>query len=216
MCEKGGGMGIYAYLRVSTEKQDVTSQRKAIEDWAEENNVAIDEWFEDSAVSGSVPPLKRPAFSKLWSKLEKGDTLVIFELSRLGRSLKDIVFLADELRKRGVTLISLKEGIDPRKGDLNYNITIGIMGLLAEVERQLIRERTIAGLRRAREQGKRIGRPQKVEARKVLLLLQKGMKPSEIAKILGVSRSTIYSCLRRMRNAGIIERRNEWIVKGKL
>jgi len=206
-------MGVYAYVRVSTKKQDVESQKKAIEEWAAKHNLRIDRFFEDDATSGVVPPKKRPGFSKLWETLQPGDTLIVFELSRLGRSLKDIVFLAEELRERGVTLISIKEGIDPKQNPLHYKITIALMGIFAELERELIKERTKAGMAKAKAEGKHIGRPRKLDPAKVLTLLKKGLKPSEIAGILGVSKFTVYSCLRRLREAGIVEKREEWVVK---
>lgn len=205
-------MGVYAYLRVSTRKQEIAVQRRAIEEWASRNGISIDEWFEDEATSGGVPPLKRPGFSRLWERLKPGDTLVVFELSRLGRSLRDIVLLASELKERNVQLISIKEGIDP-SNELAYTLTIGLLGILAEVERQLIRERTKAGMAAAKARGKHVGRPPKVDPSKVLALLKRGLKPREIADILGVSPSTVYSCIRRLRKAGLVERKEEWVVK---
>jgi len=206
-------MGVYAYVRVSTEKQDIQVQKSAILEWGEKNNIKIDNWIEDEAISGSMPPLKRPGFSTLWKLLKKGDTLVVFDLSRLGRSLRDIVFIASELRERGVKLISLKEGLDPKANELQYTITIGVLGLLAEIERQLIRERTKAGLMRARERGKKIGRPPKVDRQKLIKLLKRGLRPREIAEILGVSVRTVYSNIDRLRKAGVVEREERWIVK---
>jgi len=203
---------VFAYLRVSTEEQTVESQRRAIEDWAARSGLRIDEFVEDPATSGAVPPLKRPGFSQLWARLREGDTLVVFELSRLGRSLRDIVFISSELRARGVRLVSIKEGITP-ESELQYTIMIGLLGILAEVERKLISERTKAGMMRAKAQGKRIGAQPKVDPAKLMTLMKRGLRPPEIAQILGVSRSTVYAALRRLRAAGLVERREEWIVK---
>jgi len=205
-------MGVYAYLRVSTEKQDLGAQKEAIMNWALKNNLTIDEFFEDEAVSGAKSPFKRPGFKKLWEKLRPGDTLIVFELSRLGRSLRDIVFLTDELRKRGVRLVSIKENLDP-SNEMQYTIMIGVLGLLAEIERQLIRERTKAGIERAKKEGKRIGRPPKIDTEKLLMLLRKGLRPKEIADILGVSVRTVYSAIQRLKKAGLVERQEKWLVR---
>jgi len=167
---------------------------------------------EDPAISGAVPPLKRPHFSQLWAKLQKGDTLIVFELSRLGRSLRDIVFLTSELQAKGVRLISIKEGLTP-ENEFQYTIMVGLLGILAEVERKLISERTKAGMLRAKAAGKQIGAKPKVDTQKLITLLRKGLRPAEIAQVLGVSKSTVYAAIRRLQKAGLIEHKEEWAVK---
>lgn len=90
---------------------------------------------------------------------------------------------------------------------------IGLFGILAEIERQLIIERTKEGLAAARQKGKKLGRPRKVDPNKLLTLLKKGLKPKEIGEILGVNVRTIYANIERLKKAGIIEREERWIVK---
>jgi len=205
-------MTIFAYLRVSTDKQTTESQKAAILEWARRNNVVIDEFVEEPDTSGAIPPLQREKFRQLWGRLKKGDTLVVFELSRLGRSLRDIVLIASELQKRGVRLVSLKENITP-ENELQYTITIGVLGILAEIERHLISERTKAGMLRAKQEGKRIGATPKVDEQKLLTLLERGLRPAEIADILGVSKSAVYFHIRRLQQLGLLEHRDVWIVK---
>jgi len=205
-------VAVYAYVRVSTERQSLEAQLGAIEEYCRERGIELAKVFRDEAISGARNPLERPGFKELWRVLREGDVLIVPELSRLGRSLKDIVLLASELKDRGVKLVSIKEGITP-DNELQYNIMIGLFGILAEVERQLIRERTREGLLAARRRGKRLGRPPKVDKQKLLILLKRGMRPREIAEILGVSVRTVYSNIERLKRAGLVEREERWVVK---
>lgn len=204
----------YAYLRVSTEKQTIESQKMAVKKWAESRGLPLpdENIFYDEAVSGAINPFDRPGFKQLWEKLHEGDILIVPELSRLGRSLRDIITIVDELNKRSVQLIAVKEGLDPTQNQTFYKVALAIFGVLAEVERDLIRERTKEGLARARAQGKKLGRPRTVDYDKVITLLQRGMSPKEIADILEVPRTTIYTVLKRLRARGIIQKREYYIV----
>ena len=205
----------YAYLRVSTKKQTIENQKLAVMDWAMKRGIHLpaENIYYDEATSGGIHPMDRPGFKELWGKLQPGDYLIVPELSRLGRSLRDIIVIVDELRKKGVKVIFIKEGLDPDTNQMVYNISLALFGTLAEVERELIRERTKEGLARARAEGKHIGRPYKVDYDKILKLLEKGLKPREIADILGVSRNTIYSAIKRLRKAGLIEKKEYYVVK---
>jgi len=207
----------YAYLRVSTEKQTIENQKLAVMDWAMKRGITLpaENIFYDEAVSGAVNPLQRPGFKALWEKLQPGDYLIVPELSRLGRSLRDIVVIVDELKKRDIKLTAIKEGLDPDTNQMFYSVALAIFGALAEVERELIRERTKEGLARARAQGKKLGRPYKIDYDKVLKLLEKGLKPKEVADILGVSRSTVYSAIKRLKKKGLIEKKEVYIVRKK-
>ena len=145
---------IYGYIRVSTEEQNLENQKKAISEKYE-----VDEWVEEK-VSGTVDYTKRN-LGELINKLENGDTLIITELSRLGRSISMIFDIISMLKKRNVRCIAIKNNFDMNPNDSNDIITSVIIfafGLSAQIERQLISERTKQGLAVARAKGKRIGR----------------------------------------------------------
>lgn len=150
---------IYGYIRVSTEEQNLENQKKAISEKYE-----IDEWVEEK-VSGTIDYTKRN-LGELIDRLENGDTLIITELSRLGRSISMIFDIISMLKKRNVRCVAIKNNFDMNPNDSNDIITSVIIfafGLSAQIERQLISERTKQGLAVARAKGKRIGR-QKGEA----------------------------------------------------
>lgn len=145
---------IYGYIRVSTEEQNLENQKKAISEKYE-----IDEWVEEK-VSGTVDYTKRN-LGELIDKLNNGDTLIITELSRLGRSISMIFDIISTLKKRNVRCVAIKNNFDMNPNDSNDIITSVIIfafGLSAQIERQLISERTKQGLAVARAKRKRIGR----------------------------------------------------------
>lgn len=145
---------IYGYIRVSTEEQNLENQKKAISEKYE-----INEWVEEK-VSGTIDYTKR-SLGELITKLQNGDTLIVTELSRLGRSISMIFDIISELKKRKVRVIAIKNNFDMNPNNSNDIITSVIIfafGLSAQIERQLISERTKQGLAVARAKGKRIGR----------------------------------------------------------
>lgn len=198
-------MAIIAYLRVSTDKQDVSNQRLEILDWANrqpDGGVQITDWMEREM--SSRRSAKERGLDELAERLQAGDTLVVAELSRLGRSLGEVVQTVDRLAAAGVGLRTLKEGItvDPNgKGtrDMQSKILVGLFGLLAEVERDLLSARTKAGLARARAEGKTLGRPKGSTGKSVLDgregeikgFLAKRVSKASLARILGVSDTTL-------------------------
>jgi len=195
-------MAIIAYLRVSTEKQDTQNQRLEILTWANKEGVQITNWMEREM--SSRRSARERGLDELTERLTAGDTLVVAELSRLGRSLGEVVQTVDRLAAAKVGLVTLKEGIrvEPNgEGTRNMQskILVGLFGLLAEVERDLISERTKAGLARARAEGKTLGRPkgsigksrldgQEAEIRRLLALK---VSKASLARILGVSGPTL-------------------------
>lgn len=176
------------YARVSTDDQTLDLQRDALR---EEGCERI---FEDTASGAGDRPALRDAFDHL----RAGDTLVVWRLDRLGRSLKDLIARADTLRSQGVGLRSLKESIDTDSsaGQLIFHI----FGALAEFERTLIRERTHAGLKAARARGRMGGRPKKLDAKGRALVAKLHRSGDhtirEIAGMMKVSRATVYAYLR--------------------
>ena len=153
---------IYAYIRVSTEKQTVQNQKLAIRQYAKYHRLHNIVWISET-ISGTKNPEKR-RLGALLEKTQKNDVIIITELSRLGRSMVMILNVLQTLLEKGVKVIAIKEGYE--LGDnIQSKVLAFAFGLSAELERSLLSERTKLGLERARKQGKQIGR-------------RKGQKPS--------------------------------------
>lgn len=184
------------YARVSTLDQDPALQLDALE------AAGCTRVFEDRA-SGSVST--RPELSHALDHLRAGDTLVVWRLDRLGRSLRDLVKIVDDLAMRDIGFRSLHESIDTTSP--SGKLTFHLFGALAEFERDLIRERTAAGLAAARTRGRVGGRPTVMTEKKLkiavaMLASQNADGTSEhtvedVAKTIGVSRATVYRAVRR-------------------
>lgn len=181
------------YARVSTAGQDEALQLDALE------QAGCDRVFTDH-VSGATT--SRPALAELLGMIRRGDALVIWRLDRLGRSLRHLLEVVGDLEQRGVALRSLSESIDTATpaGRLVFHT----FGALAEFERDLIRERTKAGLAAARARGRVGGRPtvwtpeKKEQAQR---MLEEGRDVSTVAAVLGVSRASIYRAFRNAPSA---------------
>ena len=151
-------MKTVAYLRVSTTRQDVQGQRLAILEYARRHSLRIDEFIE--ATASARTSAKRRRLDDLMGTLEPGDRLVVSELSRLGRSLGQIVAMLDTLAREGIAFVAIKEQIRIEgKQDIQTKVMTTLFALFAEVERDLISERTREGLAKARSSGKKLGRP---------------------------------------------------------
>lgn len=146
---------IYAYIRVSTETQTVENQKIVIKKWAENSNKKISRWVSETK-SGTVKPEKRK-LGELLSKVKNGDVIIVTELSRFGRSLTIIFNILQDLLEKGVGVIAIKEGYE-LTNSLVAKVLAFAFGISAEIERQMISERTKAGLIRAKQNGKQIGR----------------------------------------------------------
>ncbi|MGY2492644.1 recombinase family protein [Cupriavidus sp. CP313] len=148
--------------------------------------------YEDKA-SGKTTD--RPELAHCLKALREGDTLVVWRLDRLGRNLQDLIHVVNDLEKRGVKFKSLKESVDT--GGPAGKLVFHLFAALAEFERELVRERTMAGLEAARARGRKGGRPQLLdvkEQRSALAMMKNREIPvTEIARRFGVSRSTLYS-----------------------
>lgn len=196
-------MKTYAYVRVSTIHQDVDTQKLAILSFAQKENVVVDHFVE--TVMSSRRSAQKEQLAEMIDRMNKGDSLIVSELSRLGRSLGQIIHIVDTLSKKDIKLVCIKENIRlSDKRNMQTKIMITLFGLFAEVERDLISERTKEGLARAKEQGRLAGRPKgslgvsKLDGKEdeIVMLLGKGVSKTAIAKITGVSRSTLYGFVR--------------------
>ncbi len=176
------------YARVSTSHQDEALQRDAL------TTAGCDRIFVDKA-SGKLE--SRPALDDLLAQVRRGDTVVVWRLDRLGRSLKHLIETVQDLEQRGVAFVSLTESIDTSTP--GGRLVFHVFGALAEFERDLIRERTLAGLAAARARGRTGGRPTVWTPEK--LRTARAMRASGdydvagIARVLGVSRASVYRAL---------------------
>jgi DNA invertase Pin-like site-specific DNA recombinase len=175
------------YARVSTVDQEPENQLQEVRRYVQARGWTTVEYV-DRGVSGAKD--RRPALDQLVTdaRRRRFDVLVCWRLDRLGRNLKHLITLLDELQALGIAFVSLAEGIDATTpaGKLQMHI----LGAIAEFERERIRERVLAGLQRARTQGKRLGRP---NVRVPIERLQRvsGLSADVAAERLGVSRSTV-------------------------
>ena len=178
----------YGYARVSTDDQKADLQINALK------KAKCDYIFTDTA-SGAVK--KRPELTRCLESLRAGDTLVVWKLDRLGRSLSHLVAVLSDLQGKGVAFLSLTEAIDTESAA--GRLLGHMLAALAEFERTLIVERTQAGLKAAKKRGIKLGRrpslsdDQRKHARE---LLDKGESPAMIAKLLNVCRATLYNSLK--------------------
>lgn len=172
------------YARVSTRDQNLDLQRDAL------LAAGCDRIYED-AISGTRA--KRPGLAKALDQLRDGDTLVVWKLDRLGRSVKDLLDFAGGLKDQGIGFVSLTDSIDTTTASGRF--FFNVMASLAQMERELMIERTQAGLQAAREQG-RIGGRKRImtdaKIRSARKLLSQGTPPKEVAGSLGVSVPTLY------------------------
>lgn len=145
----------YAYIRVSTEKQTIENQRQEIQRFADEKNIKLDKWVKET-ISGTKDKRDR-RLGTLIKKMKKGDILIISEISRLSRKLMDIMEILRICMEKEITVYSIKEGYE--LGDTIVSKVLAFaFGLSAEIERNLISQRTKEGLARARSQGVKLGR----------------------------------------------------------
>jgi DNA invertase Pin-like site-specific DNA recombinase len=179
---------LIGYARVSTDDQNLTLQRDAL------TAAGCERIYEDKI---SATKAERPGLKLALEVARAGDTLVVWRLDRLGRSLKDLIALAEGLDKQGVGLRSLKEALDTTSS--GGRLIFHMFGALAEFERDLTRERTRAGLTAARARGRLGGRPKLLtpERRKLVVQLYRAKEHSiaEICRLMSISKPTLYSYL---------------------
>jgi len=192
----------YGYIRVSTDRQSVDNQRFEIERFCSKNNLKIEHWIEET-ISGTKLPEKR-LLGSLLAGVKKDDLIICSELSRLGRSIFMIMSILNHLMQNGVRIWTIKDNY--RLGDdIQSKVLAFAFGLSAEIERDLISQRTKEALARKRANGKVLGRPQGKKSSRVKLsgreeeirkLLDQRVSKSAIGRILGVNRMTVHSFLK--------------------
>lgn len=193
----------YGYIRVSTDKQTVENQRFEILEFAKKNGISVDRWVEET-VSGTIVPEQR-ALGRLLSVIKKDDLIICSELSRLGRSLFMIMSILNKLLESGARVWTIKDGY--RLGDdIQSKVLAFAFGLSAEIERNLISQRTKEALERRKREGIKLGRPKgkqraflKLDGAEIgtTLMLLNGISINRIANLYGVHRNTVKEFIKR-------------------
>lgn len=183
----------YAYIRASTDKQDLSNQRLEILEFAREKNLTVDEFIEITVSSRKSSKQRR--IDELLQKLVDSDILIVTELSRLGRSTSEVIALINELVQRNIRTIVIKQNLDVAKHDMSSKIIVTLFSLFAELERDLVSMRTKEALAAKKAQGVKLGKPKgTIQASKfdkdrerIEGLLALGVSVRKIAKLLGYS-----------------------------
>jgi len=193
---------IYGYIRVSTDKQTVENQRFEINEFCRKNSIRVDKWIKET-ISGTQEPDKRKLGGLLYN-LQKDDILICSELSRLGRNLFMIMSILNVCMDKGVQVWTIKDNY--RLGsDISSKVLAFAFGLSAEIERNLISQRTKEALTRIKAQGYHVGRPYGAKSSELKLtgkdeqirkMLTERKSNTKIAEKLGVSRATLRRFLR--------------------
>ena len=147
---------IIAYVRVSTDDQTTENQRRAIEE-----RYRVTKWFRDDGVSGAIPAAQRPGLSALLEYVREGDLVVVVAIDRLGRNTIDVLTTVETLKDQGASVVSLREGFDLSTPVGRAMLTM--LAAMAELEKENIRIRQMAGIERARAEGKNLGREKVID-----------------------------------------------------
>lgn len=148
---------IIAYLRASTDKQDLNNQKLEIFEFAKKHKLEVDDFIQMTISSRKTTKERR--IDEMVSVLNDADTLIVTELSRLGRSTAEIIGLVNELIKKQVRIIAIKQGLDIKQHDMNSKVMITLFSLFSELERDLISLRTKEALANKKAQGIQLGKP---------------------------------------------------------
>ncbi len=195
-------MAVIGYIRVSSNKQTVQHQHYEIQQFAEHNNITVDKWIEETISSRKA--LNKRKLGQLLDELQDGDILIAAEISRLGRSLLDVMHILENCLNKNCQVWTLKENYN----DIQSKVMAFAFGLSAEIERNLISQRTKASLDNIRATGKRLGRPFAAQSKKLKLSrntkkirnwLDSGLTKYRIAKMMDVSPATVTHFINRMR-----------------
>ncbi|STX81520.1 site-specific DNA recombinase; e14 prophage [Legionella busanensis] len=182
-----------AYIRASTDKQDLNNQKLEIYEFAKKNKLVVDDFIQMTISSRKT--IKERRIDEMLSILNDADTLIVTELSRLGRSTAEVIGLINELIKKQVRVIAIKQGLDMKQHDMTSKVMITLFSLFAELERDLISMRTKEALASKRREGIRLGKPKGTiqkskfdkDVDKIRELLKLGLSVRKIASYLGYS-----------------------------
>ena len=187
------------YTRVSTLDQNVSNQLLELRDHCSKMGWEIVKEYSDKGLSGTLSREKRPALNALIKDAyrKKFDSVVCWDISRIGRSMKELVLFLSDMKDKGVGICSVRQGFDTSTtmGEIMYQF----VGILSSWEREMIRERTLAGLERAKSEGKTLGRRKVTDdtiTAKIIELRSGKKSIREIASEVGVSRGTVSNVLK--------------------
>jgi len=189
----------YGYIRISTDKQTTENQRYEILKFANFRQLQIDEWVEETISSTKRLDIRK--FGELLLRMKRGDILIVSELSRMGRNLMQIMKILHDCMEKDVMVYTVKENYE-LGNNINSKVLAFAFGLSAEIERNLISQRTKEALARRKAEGKILGRPKgsRSQVKKltgkeddIKTLLAKKISHSAIGRILGVHRITVSS-----------------------
>ena len=193
---------IYGYIRVSTDKQTTENQEFEIKKFCEKENIQVDIWVKETI--SATKDLNKRKLGRLLHKLKSEDIIIASELSRLGRNLLQVMSILHLCMNKNVQVWTIKDNY--RLGaDIQSKVLAFAFGLSAEIERNLISQRTKEALARIKADGKHLGRPHGFKTMKRKLdgknkqlvgLLEKNVPKTQIAKMLGIERSLIYTFLK--------------------
>jgi putative DNA-invertase from lambdoid prophage Rac len=192
----------FGYLRVSTEEQTVLNQRIAIKQWADNNNYEILDFFEDASISGKVAAIRRPGFKQMLDFVRDLaiDAVIVYELSRVGRTFWETLDAVKTVEQFAPLIsCSPKESFLQTTDTSIRKLMIGILTWVAEREREILIQRTKDGMVRAKQFGKKIGRPKKtIDKDELIVFLSQGVPKHVIAQNLGMSKATLYKEIKRL------------------
>lgn len=189
----------FGYIRVSTDKQTTKNQKFEIKNFAKAKNILIDEWIDEKI--SSTKKLDDRKFGQLLRRMKKGDTLIVSELSRMGRNLMQIMKILHDCMEKDIKVFTIKENYE-LGNNINSKVLAFAFGLSAEIERNLISQRTKEALARKKAEGVILGRPIGSKSSTLKLtgkedeikkLLKNKISHSAIGRILGVHRLTVTS-----------------------
>lgn len=181
----------YAYIRVSTDKQDTDNQRLEILEYARQHDLRVDDWIDVTISSRQTSRERR--IDELMERIEPADTLIVSELSRLGRSTGDVINMIKELAERKIRIIVIKQNIDINGDrDMSSKIQVTLFSLMAELERDMISLRTKEALAAKKRKGVKLGKPKGTiqkskfdkDLKKIEELLSYGLSVRKIAEVL--------------------------------
>lgn len=196
---------IYGYIRVSTDKQTLENQKFEIQEFCKSRDIEVEKWVSETI--SATKKLNDRKFGKLMKKMVKGDVMVVSEISRMGRNLMQIMGILNECMEKEVMVFTVKEGYE-LGNNINSKVLAFAFGLSAEIERNLISQRTKEALARKKSEGVVLGRPKGLSNLSSLKLYSKretikemrneGRSYSYIARKLHVHRITVANFITRM------------------